>query len=604
MKKLLFLFTIGPVQSFISQARKTQDLYAGSKLLSDLIGKATAYFPKQGIVFPHPDIESKPNRFIAIIDEGEISKIAEKFNNKADIKTINDIGANLEFNVKKELCKIAEDACKGKTKPSNFESQIKDFLQVYWVALELEDEKDYAEKYREIESLLGAVKNVRTFNQLNEDRRKCSLCGERNALFYKPIIKKDGSKRKPAYIQENAVEIEGSDFRFEQGEGLCALCFTKRCYPAKSPYPSTAKVALMETLNRLNKLELSMEDQAMLNDYRNIVTTFDEQLYYEENLTDNYFRKHYIKGLLDMTKIREKQKRISDITKSNRLELSKYYAIIAFDGDSMGKWLSGSKLKQESDLMKFHNKLSKNLGDFAREAKGYLDNNQRGRTVYAGGDDFLGFVNLNHLFVVMKDLREKFDNRVNDNNLKGYFADEDDKITFSAGIAIAHYKTPLSEVLSWARRMEKEAKDFDDKKDAFGIAVLKHSGEIHKTVYKWQYDGDWPIDLIKEISERLKNDELSNTFIKNLQIEFLKLMDEKERLYEDKFDYGRMLSVEIKRLLERSQKPPKKEITKLAEHLKKLYSVEKKKDNSFENFLSLLNIADFISKHINKGDVR
>lgn len=33
----LFLFTISPVQSFIAQARKTQDLYAGSLLLSELI---------------------------------------------------------------------------------------------------------------------------------------------------------------------------------------------------------------------------------------------------------------------------------------------------------------------------------------------------------------------------------------------------------------------------------------------------------------------------------------------------------------------------------------------------------------------------------------
>lgn len=32
----LFLFTIGPVQSFIAQARKTRDLYAGSKILGGL----------------------------------------------------------------------------------------------------------------------------------------------------------------------------------------------------------------------------------------------------------------------------------------------------------------------------------------------------------------------------------------------------------------------------------------------------------------------------------------------------------------------------------------------------------------------------------------
>lgn len=43
MKNYLFLFTISPVQSFISQARKVQDLAAGSKLLSDLISEAIKY---------------------------------------------------------------------------------------------------------------------------------------------------------------------------------------------------------------------------------------------------------------------------------------------------------------------------------------------------------------------------------------------------------------------------------------------------------------------------------------------------------------------------------------------------------------------------------
>ncbi|NPA53826.1 MAG: hypothetical protein GXO21_04085 [Aquificae bacterium] len=36
----LFIFTITPVQSFIAQARKTRDLHAGSRILSELIKKA------------------------------------------------------------------------------------------------------------------------------------------------------------------------------------------------------------------------------------------------------------------------------------------------------------------------------------------------------------------------------------------------------------------------------------------------------------------------------------------------------------------------------------------------------------------------------------
>ena len=80
----LFIFTIGPVQSFIAQARKSQDLYAGSHLLSDQISLCINETIRQGheIVFPftdetHSSIGVKrhlekynrtiPNRFVALL---------------------------------------------------------------------------------------------------------------------------------------------------------------------------------------------------------------------------------------------------------------------------------------------------------------------------------------------------------------------------------------------------------------------------------------------------------------------------------------------------------------------------------------------------------
>ncbi|MCP4109558.1 MAG: hypothetical protein GY749_29230, partial [Desulfobacteraceae bacterium] len=71
MNQHLFLFTIGPVQSFILQARKTQDLHAGSEILSALIDeamKACKNMAATEFIYPSPGIESKPNRFIAAID--------------------------------------------------------------------------------------------------------------------------------------------------------------------------------------------------------------------------------------------------------------------------------------------------------------------------------------------------------------------------------------------------------------------------------------------------------------------------------------------------------------------------------------------------------
>ena len=87
----LFLFSISPVQSFISQARKTKDLDAGSKLLSEFVKKQIEFLKnkKSGVevIFPNDTTsDSLPNRFVAKINvesDDEIRKVGkelEEFN--------------------------------------------------------------------------------------------------------------------------------------------------------------------------------------------------------------------------------------------------------------------------------------------------------------------------------------------------------------------------------------------------------------------------------------------------------------------------------------------------------------------------------------------
>ena len=71
MKKYYLLFTIGPVKSFINESRKTQDLFAGSSLLSALsktaIKKAEEVFQGNNFELITPQLVSGaiPNRFLA-----------------------------------------------------------------------------------------------------------------------------------------------------------------------------------------------------------------------------------------------------------------------------------------------------------------------------------------------------------------------------------------------------------------------------------------------------------------------------------------------------------------------------------------------------------
>ena len=63
MNNHLFLFTIGPVQRFIALARKTQDLYAGSYLLSHLCrigGKKAEELSGNKTIFPNIENLSIP----------------------------------------------------------------------------------------------------------------------------------------------------------------------------------------------------------------------------------------------------------------------------------------------------------------------------------------------------------------------------------------------------------------------------------------------------------------------------------------------------------------------------------------------------------------
>src|SRR5437763_992484 len=82
MTQSMLMFSLGPVQSFIAQARKTRDLWLGSFLLSTLMEAAMAeleHFSEEKkiekvLVFPTKrEIKRKipdlPNKYVAIFDD-------------------------------------------------------------------------------------------------------------------------------------------------------------------------------------------------------------------------------------------------------------------------------------------------------------------------------------------------------------------------------------------------------------------------------------------------------------------------------------------------------------------------------------------------------
>lgn len=725
----LLLFTIGPVQSFIAQARKTQDLYWGSFLLSYLawtgMMEVCQQYGPDSIVFPdlykqpfvdywleRQNIEvvdsnsgkigipTLPNRFLAILPENDHTHL-ENFAGK------------IENAVKTKFCEIVDtilrDIAINNPMPDSLfkycNRQKNDFLEIYWSIVpwpqdtadkksweyvldmaaplffdnrisEIKQSFDFIKEKGEYppvighcfgilhsiaEKTLGARKNLRNFQQLSgEQGRKCSLCGERVALFYKK------SHPRQMVFEHNknyAVELKNIEKRFlAQGEGLCGVCFTKRCaskyfekkYGQKIKpeewhhFPSTAEIALMHVYQ---EAETDGKLRKIMDDYTSLFNKFDPELFFEENLTEKYFRKcGYSIGDNQMSQVREKLVEFENYCRAKKMKLTRYYAVVMFDGDDMGKWLAGDKLPKyqyayhpqvceiiKSDYKDFFKEikskqvpmtpalsaaLSRSLSNYSLYLVPAIIKDKVGKLVYAGGDDVLALVNLHSLLSLLPQLRAAFSGHIDSQcnvdfnaEISG-FVDMGEELlmtmgpeaTASAGICIAHYKTPLTEVLRLTKKMEQKSKQGN--KDACSIAVLKRSGEIKTVSLPWKFIYGAEGSLNKKgvlgaasvLVDKLRRGIFSDKFIYVLRQEF-------SRLIKDSNGANQVAPIivetELRRLLKKSyqikvenQFDAIKKNKEIDELLQELLSVLKWTKLAFDigGFLSFLEIAAFIAK--------
>lgn len=578
--KHLFLFTVTPVQSFIAEARKVQDLAAGSQMLSDFIDQAIKYLldrnflMEEDVIFPSTELESKPNRFLAFIDTNEPEKV----------------GKDLEKHIREE---VFLDNAQEKLKEfypnhlNNALNQLKDFLKIYWIAIPYSG--DYVKDNQKIERLLGGIKNLRAFEQFQETGRKCSINGEYNVT----IFKKNEKGNEPSWLNytTHVQTYEYSDDRkigkkqLAPGEGLCTLNFYKRVYLPKndSGFDATCQVAYLDAVQIIKQNKEAFEKLEKLQDY-------DEQYVYDDAII-----KHLGE---DRKSIKRLQRELKVFCKERSLKIGKYYAVLVFDADKMGDWLAGKKLANpHQDQLKFQRKLSKLFGKFAAFARDFVDGNnghsKKGQTIYAGGDDYLGLINLSYLFEVLGELNREFERIVWTEGLKSSFEfKEETPMSFSAGVAVTHYKTPLSFVLNEARKAEKRAKSKDaGGRNAIAVTVLKRSGEVHQSHLKWyDVENNYLLDDFEVIVEALNTKTSSNKFITAFSEEFSPIVTEKSFGRDNK----ELIKIELSRLLKDNNLSKDKEQNSVLRLMDYFISDR----GRLQDFIYLLNIADFISREI------
>ncbi|ETR70706.1 MAG: CRISPR-associated protein, Crm2 family [Candidatus Magnetoglobus multicellularis str. Araruama] len=509
MKKYLVILQFGPVKDFIQTARRTDDYWAGSFLLSYAVGKAIVCLEQKGadIVFPDPEgnplIKAARNDFKYYDNDSLNPSLPNRlgfcFSAETNLvlkEELNQIVQQLRDDIVSFFKDIEQIFSKkifsGIFLVESAESQMNDLFEVYYAFTEM-DSHDEGKAISETERRLAARKNIRDFIPFEQKGFKCTLCGVREPVRRKSALLVD-IKRDWALINREYP------FKFKLNEMLCAICTGKRLLRnvrfKMGKIPSTTTVAVSAWLsdivtkvkNQEEKLGLHAENLRLkfLNEHiekgASVPTNANvnhwlfniEGDYFIDDVYDRLEKEAKDEKNADKRKaLEDARKQLNKFIKDLSLDAPpKYYTIISFDGDNMGDYRKQLQLSEE------HKQFSKKLAGFTQKVYQLIhQSDYHGYVIYSGGDEGVLLVPLSETLAVMDRLRKTF------------LAETG--LTLSVGAAIVHHHAPLGEGLKAANEALDRAKlvknSIDEtSKNAFAFNLRKRSGAHMICHFPWE----------------------------------------------------------------------------------------------------------------------
>jgi len=414
MTEYMLMFSLGPVQTFIEQARKTRDLWLGSYLLSKLIEAAMEEVkkavPGAEFVFPterrvSKDISDLPNKYIAIFNKQEDAEEAAKISEKQIVQRWNAVCAAVWEGIVKGHDTAETRAIWGRqTNPETL-------FEIFWVVVE-GDQAEYGNWLERTQTALDARKRLRDFKlpynpehpeERGEPGEKSSISGERE------ILRRSENTRESMleFWMSLAVTLSSKDISKDGTERLDSIDLVKRFatkaenYIPTKPFPSTSYIATASYVRMLDRTELepsvlrALEAWLDVTEAKDIDKVLPDTLpYFAQRKGDRrpimqrvlrrdgdcFFRETFTTERLkkDYNLTDDKKEERAFIAENAPLALTallkatdaltppisrptSYYAIIQMDGDNMGTLLSGVEDQNE------HQKISEALSNFARK---------------------------------------------------------------------------------------------------------------------------------------------------------------------------------------------------------------------------------------------
>ena len=562
------VFSLGPVQGFIAQSRRTADGWVGSFLLSYLGCHAARAFAAFGdIEEPHLDsiplyravtegvqaaggdltIAALPNNIVVRLRDGTSPRDAGQAAEDA---------VNARWgDVVKAIWDVVPPQARGQSAENIWQRQTTNFWETYWGW-----GADSTQAFRAV----AARKGVRNFVQVGEAGERCTLCAEREALWDGPLGAETWRAAGLRYWRNTPPlpgGVPGAVIKPGGRERLCALCLVKRLVPhvrdnpirklwqqADVVFPSTstmatvmAKPALVraaygteadpgirkavdEFLAALGSVgrpadpenafpawseALAATPEAVRGNAKKLVRLDGDWLLYGEAVKNE-------EGLTPEQDQRIRAARRCLIrAASGRVPEAIppiYWALLVMDGDRMGK------LKET--LSPLSGAISRELNRFVACVRETVTR-RNGRLVYAGGDDVLAFFPVDTVLEAADELRRTFTGVFAQWLATPEVAAQANGVqapTLSGALIYVHHQTPLGVVVSRGHHLLKHAAKAKAGRNAVAIEIRTRSGPTLTFAQRWEDDQRVSLlERVQAVVNLLNGGDLAESFLYELR---------------------------------------------------------------------------------------
>jgi CRISPR-associated protein Cmr2 len=494
-------FSIGPVQGFVAQARRTRDLWAGSFLLSYLSNAAMdavvahggrVVLPARGPVQPFGTV---PNRFLAEGVDAEGAREAAASVQRAWAR----IAEAVWQDVVEHVARLGKD-----TRPI-WTRQVNGFWEITWAI--------------GAPGCLDARKHWRTPPLRVEGGDHCALMSDLQEI--------SGYVRAREQQQQDdfwaALRARCGVLDLAKDERLCAVALIKRLFPRvvesttgltfrAQSWPSTSYLAAVPWL-----AHVARHHRDTMRDYASRAQSLAGKAFGERHthiaclrdvdtggsrflhMDGNFFFVQQLENANrtpfdepagdDDPKRRALVRALEEIHRQVGRKPAPYYALLSMDGDSMGKLLSQAR-ELHTGTGAAEEIVTRSLKAFADQVPD-LVRAHNGVPVYAGGDDVLALLPAPDACACAAALAERYRRSFAQHCPPALAGDA----TLSGAIVYAHYATALRQVLVTAHRLLDDVAKDATGRDSLAIGILKGSALVCEWSAPWRHlqDGQAPI---------------------------------------------------------------------------------------------------------------